>query len=89
MMRLERRRLRRGSAESRIHSPLELGNRVAIASINVRSTIIRVLLAEVDEPRGIGDLLTGSSVFDEINNVLLNLAILQRESDFLTRLEPS
>jgi hypothetical protein len=62
-----------------------LGNRVAFTVLDVRHIII--FLAEVDESRGIRNLLAGSSLLDKGKDILFNLAVLKGETNFFAGLE--
>lgn len=79
----------RGAAERWVDGALELCHGVAIVLGDLGARIIDVATAEVDESRGIRDILTSSLFFDEEDNILFYLAILQRETNFLARLYSS
>jgi len=86
MMGLKRRGLGRRSSESRVHGTLELGNRITLALVDFGSCVI-VFFAKVDESGSVRNLLSCASLFDKVDNILFDLAVLEGNSDLLAGLE--
>jgi hypothetical protein len=59
-----------------------LGDGITFALVDFGCCVI-VFLAIVDETGGIRDLLTSASLLDKADNILLNFAVLEGESNFL------
>lgn len=77
MVRFVSRGLWRGAAERWVDGALELCHRVAVVFGDLGARIIDIAAAEIDEPRGIGDILTSPLFFDKEDYILLYLAVLQ------------
>ena len=86
MMRLVGGWLRRRTTKRGVDRALELCDRVPFLFGCLRAGVVDIAAAEVYEPRRVGDLLTSSLFLDEIDNILLHLAILQGQTDLLTGL---
>lgn len=87
VVRLVGRRLGRRCTERGIHGALELSNRVAFSLVDVRGRVGDILLAKVDEPRGVRNLLASSTFLDEVDNILFDFAMFKRETNLFTRLD--
>ena len=86
MMRLISRWLRGRAAKCRVDGALELCNRIPAVFRCLRAGVVDIVSAEIDESRRIRNLLTCSSLLDEIDYILLHLAVLQGKADLLARL---
>ena len=86
VVRLKNGWLGRRASKGRVHRSLELCHGV-LAFVRCLRCSIDVASAEVDELRRIRYLLSGAILADEIRNVFLDVAVLKRESNLLTRLD--
>jgi hypothetical protein len=77
MMRFVCRRLGRGASERWVDRTLELGHGIAVIFGHLRTCVVDISTAEVDELRRIRYILPCSPFFNKVNNILLDLAILE------------
>lgn len=80
-MGLIRRWLWRRASERWVDGALELSHRVSLLFRYVGTGIVYVSPGEVDELGGIGDFLARTPFLDEVDDIFLDLAILERKTN--------